>query len=119
MLTSLLLGFCLLVEHSSCGDIMYSGHTAGITLCTMLWTHYSKGEEWKPCCGDDRPFITPNLDAVGDPATCSLTAVVAWVVAFGGFFFIIATHFHYVSATQRTQARRTDAWRSSFEPRVI
>jgi hypothetical protein len=74
---------------------MYSGHTAGITLCVLMWTHYSKGEEWKVCCGDRRPYLTPNLDAVGDPATCSLTAVLAWAFAATGFFFIIATHFHY------------------------
>jgi hypothetical protein len=81
--------------HITCGDIMYSGHTAGITLCTLIWTHYSKGEEFSICCGEHRPFITPNLDAVGDPASCSLTSVVVWALAFTGFFFIIATHFHY------------------------
>ncbi len=85
---------------------MYSGHTAGISLCVLMWTHYSKGEEWTPCCGSQhRTFITPNLDAVGDAATCSLTAVLAWVYAFTAFFFIIATHFHYVSDDAATSAR--------------
>lgn len=55
--------YIMLGIHVTCGDIMFSGHTAGITLCVMLWTHYSKGEEWRPCCGDSRPFFTPNLDA--------------------------------------------------------
>jgi hypothetical protein len=47
------------------------------------------------CCGERRPFVTPNLDAAGDPATCSLISVVVWAIALTGFFFIIATHFHY------------------------
>ena len=76
---------------------MFSGHTAGITLATLIWTHYSKGEEFSICCGHNacRPWVRPNLDAVGDPATCSLTSILAWAIAGTGFFFIIATHFHY------------------------
>jgi len=92
---------------------MYSGHTAGISLCVLIWTHYSKGEEWTVCCGSaaSRPIFRPNLDAVGDAATCSLTAVLAWLWAFTSFFFIIATHFHYVW-------HRPGIWGDTLEKRV-
>lgn len=96
---------------SSCGDIMFSGHTAGMVVCILIWTHYSKGEEFAYCCVKDaeidhshtssssswsiRSWIFPALDVVGDPATCTLTTILAWAIGFTGFFFIIATHFHY------------------------
>jgi len=33
----------------SISDTHFAGHTSAITLFTLIWSHYSKGEEWRLC----------------------------------------------------------------------
>ncbi|CAF1232902.1 unnamed protein product [Didymodactylos carnosus] len=40
--------YVMLTIKSTCGDVMFSGHTMTITLCALFWTNYSKGEEYIP-----------------------------------------------------------------------
>jgi hypothetical protein len=87
------------MQSRTCADILFSGHTASITLLALIWTTYSKGEEWQLCLGEDAcyyyPLGRPKLSAVGDPNTIHWTVIIVWMVACTGYFLIISTWFHY------------------------
>ncbi|CAF2607197.1 unnamed protein product [Rotaria sp. Silwood2] len=92
---------------STCGDVLFSGHTVALTICALCWTTYSRAEEYRPFlflyrkCGCTRQchcsewLIRPKLDAVGDPMTLYLTTYLVWFYSIVGYFLIIATRFHY------------------------
>lgn len=65
----------------TCADCMFSGHTAAVTLFAMIWTHYSRGEEFAICFGKKQGIITANVDAAGDPMGVKLIDIVAWAWA--------------------------------------
>lgn len=112
--------------HSTCGDVLFSGHTVArkyftlelssiswrtrdflVTICALCWTTYARAEEYRPFlflyrkCGGQREFhfpawlFRPKLDAVGDPMTLYFSTYLVWLYTLVGFFFIIATRFHY------------------------
>ena len=55
-------------QHSTCGDVMYSGHTMMITSAALLWHLYT-------------PYLIPKI--------------IMWIATFAGMLVIISTHFHY------------------------
>lgn len=80
---------------STCGDCMFSGHTAAITLLMLFWSHYSRGEEFAICFGTCQGICTPNVDAAGDPMGWKFLDILLYAWALMCFYFIIATRFHY------------------------
>lgn len=84
-------------KHHTCADCMFSGHTAAVTLITLMWTHYSRGEELAVCCGTHQGCITPNVDAAGDPMGWKLIDIPLWAWSLFVYYMIIATRFHYSS----------------------
>jgi hypothetical protein len=83
-------------QTTTCGDCMFSGHTAAVTLLALIWTHYSRGEEFAVCCGRRR-LITASTDAAGDPMGWKLVDFFVWAYAIMVYYFIITTRFHYSS----------------------
>ena len=57
----------------TCYDLLFSGHTVNLTICSLLWTQYATRH---------RLF---NIISIS----------ICWCVSFTGYFLIIATHFHY------------------------
>lgn len=78
-----------------------------MTICALCWTTYARGEEYRPFlflyrkCGFTKEFrcprwlFYPKVDAVGDPMTLYFTTYWVWIYSVIGYFFIIATRFHY------------------------
>jgi hypothetical protein len=56
-------------QHSTCGDVMYSGHTMILTTSALLWQLYT----------NDHIIIK----------------ILIWLLSFIGMLIIISTHFHY------------------------
>ena len=56
-------------QHSTCGDVMYSGHTMVLTSSALLWQLFT-----------DDPVIVK---------------ILVWILSFIGMLIIVATRFHY------------------------
>ncbi len=59
----------------TCNDLLFSGHTVNLTISALTWTMFYN-VEYK---------YLPSI----------IIKIVAWLVAFTGYFFIISTRFHY------------------------
>ncbi|EDR24386.1 sphingomyelin synthetase, putative [Entamoeba dispar SAW760] len=66
--------YVMLGYHHTCADLLFSGHTANLTVCAFIWEYYS----------EKVPFFNPLVERI-----C------AWVIAFIGYFIFLANHFHY------------------------
>jgi len=78
-----------------CGDQMYSGHTATVTTIVLLYTKYSRGEEFALCCGVHPGCTTTNTDFAGDPDGYKIGDFLAWMYAIFCYYTFISTRFHY------------------------
>ncbi|GMH85242.1 hypothetical protein TL16_g10167 [Triparma laevis f. inornata] len=78
----------------TCADVMYSGHTVNITLCSMTWHCYS---HITPLTTFDPLFskfgrLTNKLNDLERFTTCKFFV---WIFTFIGYCFIIGSRFHY------------------------
>ncbi|CAF4524814.1 unnamed protein product [Rotaria socialis] len=101
--------YIMFFMHTTCGDVLFSGHTITLTLCALAWTTYSKGEEhypirwlWYRLRGMNQKIVSngsswfyPKLDSTGDPLSFYITTLLVWMFTIIGYLFIIATRFHY------------------------
>ncbi|CAF4567648.1 unnamed protein product [Rotaria sp. Silwood1] len=101
--------YIMFLIHTTCGDVLFSGHTVTLTLCALAWTTYSKGEEhypirwlWNQLKSSKQEIIPgrpgwlyPQLDSTGDPLSFYLTTYLVWIFTIIGYLLIIATRFHY------------------------
>ncbi|CAF2535533.1 unnamed protein product [Rotaria sp. Silwood2] len=101
--------YIMFLIHTTCGDVLFSGHTVTLTLCALAWTTYSKGEEhypirwlWYRLKGINQEIVSsrsdwlyPKLDSTGDPLSVYITTLIVWMFTIIGYLLIIATRFHY------------------------
>ncbi|GMI09486.1 hypothetical protein TrRE_jg1569 [Triparma retinervis] len=78
----------------TCADVMYSGHTVNITLCSMTWHCYS---HVVPLTSFDPLFskfgrLTNKLGELQRFTTCK---AIVWGLTLLGYSFIIGSRFHY------------------------
>lgn len=91
-----------------------SGHTAAITLLMMIWSHYSRGEEFAVCFGTCQGILTSNVDAAGDPMGWKFLDFLLYAWMLMCMYFIIATRSADKSEARYQRARyRLDVWRWS------
>jgi len=78
----------------TCADVMYSGHTVNITLCSMTWHCYS---HVVPINSFDPLFskFGPLANKLGELQRLTTVKAVVWASTFLGYCFIIGSRFHY------------------------
>ncbi|GMH61696.1 hypothetical protein TrVE_jg13095 [Triparma verrucosa] len=84
----------LLGQTVTCADVMYSGHTVNITLCSMTWHYYSHVvplTTFDPVCGGWGRLT----NKVGDLERFTTCKIMVWIFTFVGYAFIIGSRFHY------------------------
>ncbi|ELP88547.1 hypothetical protein EIN_335190 [Entamoeba invadens IP1] len=87
-------GFYLMFGiHKTTYDCMFSGHTASIMLCTLMWHHYAGVVPILDVdvCGKCRKMVSKT----GYPLGVSLTSLFAWVYFLFGVLLFCMTHLHY------------------------
>jgi PAP2 superfamily C-terminal len=74
-------------QRVTCGDVMFSGHTAAFTFTACFFTQYSRTVIERLQL--ERIFKS---STVGTRWFCVL---ISWLIAIFGYFTILMTHFHY------------------------
>nr|BAN42085.1 sphingomyelin synthetase, putative [Entamoeba invadens] len=66
--------YIMLGYHRTCADLLFSGHTANLTMCAFIWEYYC----------EKVPFFNPVYERVA-----------SWIAAMVGFVVFLSNHFRY------------------------
>jgi hypothetical protein len=85
--------YLLFYIHHTCGDVMFSLHTATLTLLAMIWTLFSQNSEWALCLPSQSVngfrLLRSHIIEPQYTFSFSLTIILVWCYSMFTYFIII------------------------------